>query len=167
MTPVEPEVGDQSAGHIQQIRWLAARRTRRWMLAGGTSLMFLIASTFLLSAWWYIVLQVPTPLGPCIYLENGATMVSLHRRLDEGEWIHLERSTEGLSLWNAWTGGWRSRVVEVPLYAVFLGVAIPTFVVWKRRPVRAPSLCHCCGYNLTGNVSGRCPECGAVRPASP
>jgi predicted RNA-binding Zn-ribbon protein involved in translation (DUF1610 family) len=26
----------------------------------------------------------------------------------------------------------------------------------------APHLCRKCGYNLTGNVSGICPECGAV-----
>jgi hypothetical protein len=26
---------------------------------------------------------------------------------------------------------------------------------FTRRPV-----CLCCGYDLTGNISGRCPECG-------
>jgi len=26
----------------------------------------------------------------------------------------------------------------------------------------APHVCRTCGYDLTGNVSGRCPECGAV-----
>lgn len=29
----------------------------------------------------------------------------------------------------------------------------------------ARAFCHNCGYNLTGNVSGRCPECGADVPA--
>jgi hypothetical protein len=28
------------------------------------------------------------------------------------------------------------------------------------RPARRPGHCQNCGYNLTGNVSGRCPECG-------
>lgn len=27
--------------------------------------------------------------------------------------------------------------------------------------------CHSCGYDLTGNVSGRCPECGALRDLDP
>jgi hypothetical protein len=27
-------------------------------------------------------------------------------------------------------------------------------------PTRAPGLCASCGYNLTGNASGVCPECG-------
>lgn len=32
---------------------------------------------------------------------------------------------------------------------------------WYRyRPFRRPGRCPCCGYDLTGNVSGVCPECG-------
>lgn len=34
------------------------------------------------------------------------------------------------------------------------------FVVWRRRP-RA-GCCENCNYILTGNVSGRCPECGTL-----
>ncbi len=47
---------------------------------------------------------------------------------------------------------------------VWLGVAV------GRRRYRALmgryALGHCqaCGYDLTGNVSGKCPECGAVVP---
>lgn len=29
-----------------------------------------------------------------------------------------------------------------------------------RRIRLAQGICHMCGYNLTGNVSGVCPECG-------
>ncbi len=32
----------------------------------------------------------------------------------------------------------------------------------RRHARRAAGLCASCGYNLTGNVSGRCPECGAA-----
>ncbi|HKQ47230.1 MAG TPA: hypothetical protein VJZ71_04070 [Phycisphaerae bacterium] len=42
-------------------------------------------------------------------------------------------------------------------------VAIALMVVEGRRNKREsmpPGHCHSCGYNLTGNVSGRCPECG-------
>lgn len=31
------------------------------------------------------------------------------------------------------------------------------WVHWRRRP---PGVCRSCGYNLTGNRSGTCPECG-------
>lgn len=30
-----------------------------------------------------------------------------------------------------------------------------------------PSLCTKCGYNLTGNLSGLCPECGTALPLTP
>lgn len=31
---------------------------------------------------------------------------------------------------------------------------------------RHPELCQRCGYNLTGNSSGKCPECGAEIPVT-
>lgn len=49
-----------------------------------------------------------------------------------------------------------------------------TKVIWSKYKHRVPFdtrgvLCQGCGYNLTGNVSGRCPECGLDLPrvASP
>jgi len=38
------------------------------------------------------------------------------------------------------------------------------FLYWYRRrgARRRNGLCVECGYNLTGNISGACPECGAA-----
>lgn len=48
--------------------------------------------------------------------------------------------------------------VLIPL-AVLL--AIPVAILWRLdRPKVPPGHCTTCGYNLTGNESGRCPECG-------
>jgi hypothetical protein len=57
-----------------------------------------------------------------------------------------------------------------PLWLVFLWTALPTMLVWLVRPRLRfpPGHCQRCGYDLTGNVSGRCPECGihtTKRPA--
>lgn len=35
---------------------------------------------------------------------------------------------------------------------------------WLARRSPPPGWCAHCGYNLTGNVSGRCPECGTPVP---
>ena len=40
-------------------------------------------------------------------------------------------------------------------------VATPTAILFYRDRRRIPpNHCQRCSYNLTGNVSGRCPECG-------
>ncbi len=51
--------------------------------------------------------------------------------------------------------------VSVPFWMPFLIVASPTTILWwlDRRRI-PPGHCQKCGYNLTGNVSGVCPECG-------
>jgi hypothetical protein len=58
--------------------------------------------------------------------------------------------------------------LSVPLWLPMLLVLVPTAMLWwgdigswwaNRR--RMPTgHCSRCGYDLTGNVSGRCPECG-------
>lgn len=53
----------------------------------------------------------------------------------------------------------------IPLWLPFGLIAIPTaFLWWRDRPI-PPGHCQRCGYDLTGNISGCCPECGT--PAKP
>ncbi len=44
------------------------------------------------------------------------------------------------------------------LPGVVIALAVITFLN-RRRPSR-PGCCRSCGYDLTGNESGTCPECG-------
>jgi hypothetical protein len=54
-------------------------------------------------------------------------------------------------------------LVVMPLWMLLVVVAVPTAVLWWRDRRRIPAgHCRQCGYNLTGNVSGRCPECGTA-----
>ena len=52
-------------------------------------------------------------------------------------------------------------VSRLPLWIPFLLIALPTAWLWHRdrRRIR-PGCCLRCGYDLTGNTSGVCPECG-------
>jgi hypothetical protein len=59
--------------------------------------------------------------------------------------------------------GMRFRELRVPFWLVVLvtGTA-PAVHLWRKRRARmAAGRCVSCGYNLTGNVSGVCPECGS------
>ena len=55
--------------------------------------------------------------------------------------------------------------VTVPMWLPLVVFAIPTAILW-RRDRRTVPLGHCphCGYNLTGNESGVCPECATPVP---
>jgi predicted RNA-binding Zn-ribbon protein involved in translation (DUF1610 family) len=44
------------------------------------------------------------------------------------------------------------------VYGVFMLGDVVRIRRTQKKP--APGCCASCGYNLTGNVSGRCPECG-------
>lgn len=55
----------------------------------------------------------------------------------------------------------------MPIWPIFLVAVAPTALwVWRvalarsRRRRSAANRCASCGYDLTGNASGRCPECG-------
>lgn len=54
----------------------------------------------------------------------------------------------------------RSGVRPATYSLIFGAVAVPTALLWWRDRPFPSGHCRQCGYDLTGNVSGRCPECG-------
>jgi hypothetical protein len=60
--------------------------------------------------------------------------------------------------------------MSAPLWPLVLVTALlPASRWWRwRKSIRrqATGGCHACGYNLTGNVSGTCPECGSRAAAT-
>ena len=79
------------------------------------------------------------------------------------------RSRHGLTFgqWNS--RGGRASVQQwrfvVPLWYLLVLAVIPTVYLFRRAgKFVLPDHCRACGYNLTGNVSGICPECGTGCP---
>ena len=60
--------------------------------------------------------------------------------------------------------GWN---VRLPFWIPFLVVSIPTYILWRRDRRKPEGCCQECGYDLTGNVSGVCPECGSKTGGQP
>jgi hypothetical protein len=44
---------------------------------------------------------------------------------------------------------------------ILLGVTVQ----WRRRRRFKPGLCNCCAYDVSGNTTGVCPECGTASSA--
>jgi hypothetical protein len=73
-------------------------------------------------------------------------------------------------LWLSLARGWET---SPTIYLAGFVLALLLFcagavVAWHAR-LRGPARGHCaeCNYDLTGNISGRCPECGTPIPGAP
>jgi len=59
--------------------------------------------------------------------------------------------------------------ITIPLWSLLLIPAIPTAWLWhrdRRKKRIGPGCCLRCGYDLKGNISGVCSECGLKRATS-
>jgi hypothetical protein len=149
-------------------------RRRRVLKWAGLGLLLVIAATWTASLWWgsrYERKRLP-PYDHCIYLfviSNGritcvnqlGMLSGLHYPSGWHIFRHEPHPEWGLTI-RYRTDRWLDRRIFLPLWVPFALVAIPTAILWWRDRRRIPpGHCRNCGYNLTGNVSGICPECGA------
>ena len=77
--------------------------------------------------------------------------------------ISLEWAPDGFAYYVGVLDG--VTVVQIPLWIIVALFATYPFIVFIRGPLRRwrrkkKGLCLKCGYDLTGNVSGVCPDCG-------
>jgi hypothetical protein len=98
----------------------------------------LIAAAFVLSAWWLPSHEWMTEQRTILVVLYGGSIYV----------ANLSTDSECYS-------------VRLPLWLPFLVLVIPTLLLWRRDRRRPhPGFCRRCDYDLTGNTSGRCPECG-------
>ncbi len=100
--------------------------------------------------------------------EPESGRISVLGYLDEGGWYFRQHPPRNViarlkPTWEMSDVGFNRRAwVNIPLWLPLALCAIPTavlFYVDRKRP--PPGHCRSCGYDLTGNVSGVCPECGS------
>jgi hypothetical protein len=141
------------------------RRVLKWT---GTGTCLVIASAAAVCMWCVVFYDASTW---SIGISSGALWVTWDRvpprtarrfavvplRRDfPNQWIVYGLRPQGWGAVDAPT----VRLRTVPLWILFVAIGLPTTWLWRldrRRP--APGACRC-GYDLTGNTSGRCPECG-------
>src|SRR4051812_10094305 len=97
-----------------------------------------------------------------------------HTETTSGQWVPRQKSilSFGSHADGSPAAGLLGSANAGPLWSL---AALPAVVqLWwmrrwlrRRRLRRHPELCPACGYDLTGNVSGRCPECGRPTQLDP
>ncbi|TWT41260.1 hypothetical protein RAS1_39540 [Phycisphaerae bacterium RAS1] len=144
-------------------------RRRRWVWAVAT---LALAAIYVRSAF-HPGVALYAPIG-CLGITDGLLAVGWWPLPPPGRpRMSFEVGNFGFHLhamrwWFAFAGTLTSGWLHIPLWILLLPSAAVTVFVWRKRE-RIASACEQCGYDLTGNVSGRCPECGApaTAPGSP
>jgi len=152
------------------------RGTCKW---GGVTLCVLLFALWLASRWYMIFLHTPASSGGDLnYLSVAGglgSVVVIRNNTSEVLYVMTDRNSVVKAMeprnrgWSWWPRSQSFRYPGVyrfhfPLWLPFLLIALPTgFLFWSdhRRRMRA-GCCSQCGYSLTGNQSGKCPECGAT-----
>ena len=149
----------------------AQRRLRRVLTWISTAIFLAALAVWLLSGfrWFYMsdgrrvtahasdgILTVdtyPTPGIRSTLIASGPKQ--FHVR--PAPWLSLRP----LTLWTSTAYG-GTATVALPLALPPAALLLPTCLFWFWPHARGTSPGHCrkCGYDLTGNVTGRCPECG-------
>ena len=159
-----------------------ARRSRGWWVLMWTSAAVCLGllALMVLSIVYYAELFTSDELVHLVVFPG-----SLHIRLIFGGYPFTGSSGTGSDWHFYWPGGtlfwkrihhlmWVPRLVwgpgrnrsywivcDLPIWIPTLVAAALFAVAWRHRQAGPrPGTCHGCSYDLTGNVSGICPECG-------
>ena len=76
----------------------------------------------------------------------------------EMTWTDFAQSRLGFALPNR--GG--TGMYHIPVWILVVIVGLPTVILWWRDRRPKEGCCKTCKYDLTGNISGICPECGTA-----
>jgi len=160
-----------------RVRWkqrhlpaLAQQRFRR------LAHRFMVLLAFLAVAVWAasITCFVRIPIAPdrAVAIGGGSLSFQSGPAFESGgpmNWV-LRSAWSGFSLgesgefWAGWPGGQSSYANYWPIGPpVILLVALVLGIFLDRRRQVPAGHCDNCGYNLTANQTGKCPECGTPR----
>jgi len=134
----------------------------KWIATGGC----LLLAAALITSWSWRLRYTGDRYATCI----SAGCINFDRWTDWAAFWKPRPRALNLERHGPQTDWWRfpRRTTEVdkqfgfPLWLPILVLSIPAIFLWKLTWRRRFPTGHCqhCGYDLTGNVSGVCPECG-------
>ena len=137
-----------------------SRRTRRVLKWVGTVACVLVVAMFLASLQYVPCFARNTW---CVWIDDGCFQVQWNAPvgtfLRDGFLIFGNRTPGNMQWWVSIRLTPPSMMV-LPIWLILTVLIMPTAFLWWRDRRYPRGHCQYCGYDLTGNVSGRCPECG-------
>ena len=125
----------------------------------GVVLCVLLTVSIVLSRWGSAGIALSD--NHACAIRNGAVVVQ--KPLYGALWIAYERTRKpGKLNWWFLSHQSPSTFFVTPLWIPLALIAVPTIWLWRRDRRFPDGHCLRCGYNLTGNVSGKCSECGNI-----
>lgn len=145
------------------------RSTIKW---GGTVLTVLLLVVWVGSAWWWAKWTCNFP-NVDLGVGRGRVVVEINPPDGWGRMTAFGRGEEtAIEFWVDWDvhreiyGPRAGRVsdvwVAIPLWMLALLCGVTAFQMHYSDRRRPNGCCRKCGYDLRGNASGVCPECGAA-----
>ena len=126
---------------------------------------------------WYIgeeLRQQVLIVGPTLWVLGLITASLIWHRLRPVQWVSgmllISLAWLAAGLLGTDTFASRKHFWMRMEYWIWALLTVGVTALWLRYLLRAPrdwTKCGTCGYDLTGNVSGSCPECGTVIPPRP
>lgn len=150
---------------------MVRRRRKRWLLRwAGTALGVLLPVIIVFSMFRAVIWD-----SPRLQYQISAMQGTLYFGWRPEGWSAATDAYAGEPGWTVakysgfewcwWFGRGRLTTitwVEIPLYIPLGILLLLTALSWYKAIQHRvlPGHCQKCGYDLTGNTSGRCPECG-------
>ena len=147
---------------------LPARMAPRIVVAVTGIVVLALSALLTLSLYYRIRLPLPIREDAWLDITNGALILTWYSVpvMDGAMAVcYLERNPiPGFHAWpqldDLGAGSW---TVLCPLWIVLVLIAgLGAGVIVCGRGAASVGSCQRCGYDLTGNVSGTCPECGKI-----
>lgn len=134
----------------------------KWVCSIGC---LLCIGAMLMTVWWRLpVLQIkPNVVEYDLLLTSGCVKIIQHewpQKFVSGPadpWVWLPELVMDTQV-----GSPNDWIVLVPVWMLLAPMMVGAWTYWRLSKRRLAGQCLTCGYNLTGNASGTCPECGSI-----
>lgn len=133
---------------------MRSRRGVRVLCVAGFVTAAAIAVLFFVTRWWGIGFGTQVFV---VHVWDGGIEMRLGTANPPGlGWhSHLRLGEKAI-----WTPRFADPYFFIPLWIPFVAILVPSLIGWYRSRRPQPGHCRKCSYDLTGNASGVCPECG-------